>query len=376
MELPVENALQRAVAAHKEGKLQEAERLYRAILQSQPSHPDANHNLGLLAVSVNKAETALPFFRKAIEANPKIEQFWLSYIETLIKVRQIENAKQAIQQGRHQGLNEEILKPLEAQLPPTTQERTGNSPGPSQQQISNLFDHFQKGRFSESEMLAISITKEFPQHQVGWKALGAIYGQAGKISESLVPNQKSAQIAPHDAQAHYNLGNTFKKLDRLAEAEASYREAIALKPDFAVAYYNLGNTYRELGKFTEAAANYNQTIALKPDHAQAHSNLGATLHELGRLDEALASYNQAIALKPDYAEAHSDLGNTLKELGRLDEAEEKFKNAIELNAELRTAKAGLGKVLMLKGQHKEGLDFIRQGEGAMSLTSEGWSLIA
>ena len=35
--------------AHKEGKLKEAERLYRAILQSQPLHPDANHNLGLIA---------------------------------------------------------------------------------------------------------------------------------------------------------------------------------------------------------------------------------------------------------------------------------------------------------------------------------------
>ena len=36
MELTIEQALQQGVAAHKEGKLEEAERLYRAILQSQP----------------------------------------------------------------------------------------------------------------------------------------------------------------------------------------------------------------------------------------------------------------------------------------------------------------------------------------------------
>ena len=53
MKLTIEQALQQGVAAHKEGKLQDAERLYRAILQSQPKHPDANHNLGVLAVSVN-----------------------------------------------------------------------------------------------------------------------------------------------------------------------------------------------------------------------------------------------------------------------------------------------------------------------------------
>ena len=56
MELTIEQALQQGVIAHKEGKFQDAERLYRAILQSQPGHPDANHNLGLLAVSFNKAE--------------------------------------------------------------------------------------------------------------------------------------------------------------------------------------------------------------------------------------------------------------------------------------------------------------------------------
>jgi predicted Zn-dependent protease len=88
MELTVDQALQQGVAAHKEGKLEEAESLYRAILQSQPLHPDANHNLGVLAVSVNKAEAALPLFKTALEANPKIEQFWLSYVEALIKEKQ------------------------------------------------------------------------------------------------------------------------------------------------------------------------------------------------------------------------------------------------------------------------------------------------
>ncbi|MCH2550418.1 MAG: tetratricopeptide repeat protein, partial [Alphaproteobacteria bacterium] len=100
MELTIEQALRQGIAAHKEGKIQEAERLYRAILQSQPTHPDANHNLGVLAVSVNKAEAALPFFKTALEANPKIEQFWLSYIDALIKEKQFDNAKEVLEQGK------------------------------------------------------------------------------------------------------------------------------------------------------------------------------------------------------------------------------------------------------------------------------------
>ena len=52
MELTLDQALQKAVEAHKSGKLEEAERLYTAILKAQPKHPDANHNMGVLAVGL------------------------------------------------------------------------------------------------------------------------------------------------------------------------------------------------------------------------------------------------------------------------------------------------------------------------------------
>jgi len=121
MELTLDQALQQGIAAHREGKLQDAERLYRAILQSKPLHPDANHNLGVLAVSFNKVDAALPLFKTALEANPKIEQFWLSYIDALIKEKQFDNAKQVIEQAKKQGVNADRLNSLEAQLLPKTQ---------------------------------------------------------------------------------------------------------------------------------------------------------------------------------------------------------------------------------------------------------------
>ena len=119
MELTIEQALQQGVVAHKAGNLQEAERLYRAILQSQPAHPDANYNLGLIAVSVNKAEAALPLFKTALEANPKIEQFWLSYIDALIKEKQFDNAKQVLEQAKKQGVARDKADAIEAQITTT-----------------------------------------------------------------------------------------------------------------------------------------------------------------------------------------------------------------------------------------------------------------
>ncbi|MFL2583428.1 MAG: tetratricopeptide repeat protein [Gammaproteobacteria bacterium] len=360
MKLTTKQALEQGIAAHKEGRLQEAERLYKAILQSQPKHPDANHNLGVLAVSVNKADAALPLFKTALEANPKIEQFWLSYIDALIKEKQFENAKQVFEQARTQGVAEEKLNSLEAQLSPKTQIENVNSASPSQQQLNSLLGHYQNGRFDDAENLAISITQEFPKHQFAWKVLGVVLGATGRLSKAVKANRTSVALSPQDAEAHSNLGVTLQEQGRFDEAEASCRQAIALKPDYAEARSNLGNTLKEVGRLDEAEASFNQAIALKPDYAEAHSNLGNTLKELGRLDEALASFNQAIALKPDYAEAHSNLGVTLQEQGRFDEALASFNQAIALKPDYAEAHSNLGNTLKEVGRLDEALASFNQ----------------
>ena len=388
MELPIEQALQQGVAAHKEGKVQDAEKLYRAILQSQPLHPDANHNLGVLAVSVNKADLALPLFKTALEANPKIEQFWLSYIDALIKEKQFENAKQVFEQAKTQGMAGDKLNVLETQLTPTAQvnepklavqnknlsfsqkrkkpskkknikkeakKQNLKANNPSQQQLNSLLEHYQNGRFSDAEKLAMHITQAFPKHQFAWKVLGAVLGATGRKSEAENANQTSVALSPQDPEAHYNLGNTFKELGRLDEALASYTQAIALKPDFAEAHYNLGNTLKELGRLDEAVARHSQAIALKPDYTEAHSDLGITLNELGRLGEAEASLRQAIELEPDYAEAHSNLGITLQELGRLDEALASYAQATVLKPDFAGAHYNLSNTLKELGRLDEAL---------------------
>ena len=327
MELTIEQALQKGLTAHQGGDLQEAERVYRAILQTQPAHPDANHNLGIIAVSVNQAEAALPLFKTALEANPKIEQFWLSYLDALIKVQQFEQAKQALLDANKAGVVTETLDRIGEQLMPS-----GDGKTPSQAQLSSLSECYKSGQYDIAEQFALLLTQEFPSHQFGWKILGALYGQTGRNSEAVNANQTAVELSPQDAEAHNNLGINLKELGRLDEAEASYRQAIELRADFSEAHYNLGNTLKELGRLGDAEASLKQSITLKSDYAEAHNNLGITLKELGQLDEAEASLKQSITLKPDYAEAYNNLGITLQELGRLEEAGASHMQAIALKS--------------------------------------------
>ena len=100
MELTLEEALQKGIEAHKAGKAQEADQYYTAILKANPKHPDANHNMGVLAVGLGKVEAALPFFKTALEANSNIAQYWLSYINALIKLDRIADAKDVFEQAK------------------------------------------------------------------------------------------------------------------------------------------------------------------------------------------------------------------------------------------------------------------------------------
>jgi len=122
MELTIDQALQQGVEAHKAGQVQEADRLYTAILKAQPKHPDANHNMGVLAVGVGKVHEALPFFKTALEANPAKAQFWLSYIDALIKLGKLADAKAVLDQAKSKGAKGDSFDKLEQRLNEATEE--------------------------------------------------------------------------------------------------------------------------------------------------------------------------------------------------------------------------------------------------------------
>ena len=201
---------------------------------------------------------------------------------------------------------------------------------PSKEQQLILLKHYQSGNLNETIKLALSLTKNFPNHSFAWKALALSYEKTGKILKSLDANQKAKEINPLDAEIHNNLGNVLRKLEKFDEAQNSYRQAILLKQNYTEVYYNLGNLLKELSRFDEAEKNYNQAIKFRPNFAEAFNNLGILLKELSRFDESIVKFKESLKINPELATAkaevffleasigdHSNFKNLDKESSRL-----------------------------------------------------------
>ena len=160
MELTLDQALQKGVEAHKAGKAQEADRYYTAILKANPKHPDANHNMGVLAVGIGKVEEAIPFFKKALEVNSSISQFWLSYIDALIKLDRIEDAKVALDQARNKGARGEGFDQIEQKLGSSTSTNS-NVQDPPQEQLNLLMELYKQNRLKQVLKEAQTLTKRY-----------------------------------------------------------------------------------------------------------------------------------------------------------------------------------------------------------------------
>jgi Tfp pilus assembly protein PilF len=65
-----EKRLQRALALHQQGKLAEAEQLYRDILARSPQHFEALHHLGVLKCQQSSNEEGTRLISAALQINP------------------------------------------------------------------------------------------------------------------------------------------------------------------------------------------------------------------------------------------------------------------------------------------------------------------
>ncbi|SVC11253.1 uncharacterized protein METZ01_LOCUS264107, partial [marine metagenome] len=383
MELTIEEALQQGVAAHKEGKLQEAERLYRVILQSQPAHPDANHNLGVIAVSVNKADAALPLFKTALEANPKMEQFWLSYIDALIKTEKVDDARRVLADARQAGFTAAKLQifeeQLEFELSPSSQipqQEISNPLHSHQGELSAAIELREIGRYKEAQewlsnviehdsrntealsllsqvllldkkeveaeralTAAASINSELPSV---YRNQARLLLKQSKTAEALEKAQLGCRQSPEDSESLLVLAACLGANQRDLEALPIIEKILKAESNYAEAYANRALIKLRAKDTVGAIEDAKMTVSLKPHLTQMWFLLSSLHYQDSNLSDAIEALRSAHKNEPKNTAFMIQLGEFLRQDNKASEAINILEQATELAPKDATAWTNLG----------------------------------
>jgi predicted O-linked N-acetylglucosamine transferase (SPINDLY family) len=293
-ELTLAQALETAVAHHQAGRLAEAERIYRQILDLVPDHADALHLLGLVAVQVGHTAAAIDLIGRALAVEPEAGVYHSSLGEAYRRAGQPEQAIACFHR-------------------------------------------------------AIAIQ---PDHAEAHNNLGNTLWGLDRLDEAIAACRRAIELKPDLAEAHNNLGNALQDAGRLDEAIDALDRAIALRPGYAAAHSNRGSLLSDLGRLDEAIDAYHRALQLQPDLAEAYLNLGNARKDQRRLDEAIDAYRQAIALRPRFAAAYNNLGTASLAQGDHEEAIQAYSQL----RTLRPGDAAPHSNLLLCSQYRTGVN--------------------
>jgi protein O-GlcNAc transferase len=98
---------QQALALQEAGEIENAVNGYLKLLEIEPTHAGANHQLGFIEAHTVSLDAALARFEIAVTTKPQVEQYWVSYIDALVQYGAVDVAKKAIAHGQQFGLSVE-----------------------------------------------------------------------------------------------------------------------------------------------------------------------------------------------------------------------------------------------------------------------------
>ena len=352
-DISLEEELRLGIKAHKEGNVQDANRHYSLILEAEPNHPEANHNMGILAAGVGKIEQSPSFFKRAIESRPSMIQSWCGLVEVLVKLNKIQDASNVLKQAFSVGLKSDQLDQLDRKLNELTNDsqKLEASQEIPQDKLKELLSLYEKGQFKEAVKLADKFILEYPESINLYNICGTAHASLENFEKAIEKYKQALNIKPDFETAYNNIGLTLKKLGKDDEALSYFEKAIEINPKYAEAYNNLGSVQFSKCNFEDAISYFKLAIKNKTNFIFAHNNLGNAFQELSRMDEAKKHYKAALKLNPNSAETNFNLGVLYHLSGDNISAQKSYEKAIGLLPAHGSAHRGLSSILKYKKAH-------------------------
>lgn len=200
-----------AISRHKQGRHNEAESLYRELLESDPDDPVILYFLGMLYQQTGRPQQALPLIERVAKDKPDAP-------------------------GHHT-----VLAHVLAAL----------------------------GRIDDAQAACSRALDLKPNNPVALNLAGHLLHLRGEWRQAVEAYKRAIALQPRNVLAHHNLGITLHYLGRTDEAIQHYKQAINLEPANPQIHYNLGLTYRQVNNKRESKECFAEALRLNPEHLAA-----------------------------------------------------------------------------------------------------------
>lgn len=341
---------QQALRLHEQGRWDEAENIYRQILETAPENPDILNLLGLVAQAKGRHAQAVDLFYQAVKNAPNHAPFYFNLGLSLENDNKPVEALQAYQ---------DVLR-----LQPDFKEAYNNMGD-----IHNNLGHKDQAETMYRKALELDADYIMPQANLAYmnqdipalqKAaehypseavfpyyLSRLYQQQNNFEKALIYAEQADKLSPDCEELLEQLGAMLLAEGDVKRAQSVYEHILKINPRAPSALINLANFATNADDFATAEKYYKQALDIRPGDMDGHFNYANMLYRQNRLPEALEEYRAAVVISPERFEISNNLGLIQKDLGEYEEALGLFFNAFLKNPECEEISVNLAETLTL-----------------------------
>ena len=239
---PQRHNVEKATAALAADDRKASERIFRDILQADPSHVAALCGLAALSLAADVPHDAERLLRHALKQSEHNPLIWRGLSQVLMSL----------------------------------------------------------GRLEEADAAARRLTKIEPENPQSWITIGAVSTRLMRQEAALEAYEQAARLKPEEARLRLSIGHIHKTLGRRRESEAAYKAVLAMDPAHAEAYWSLADLKNYTFSDAEIAAMQGLLASNTRERshaAQLHFALGRALEQRQQFPDAFASYARGNALR-------------------------------------------------------------------------------
>lgn len=345
----------------------EADRLYRQILEKTPDDPDVLASFGLTQVGRKKYEEATKTFR-ALLALPDASEGLQVLAKTQLAFIDLQkgNLQAAVDASRplfvfHDKPNPQ---PINIALDALRKQKRYSDAVLLLQPLVDKYasDAFVNARYIE--MLARAGDKErarvaaTTQSKFGVRntiSAAEAYVQADQFDQAISVLKDALRTKPDDVELQFELAAALDRAGDKAAAEKTFLAILDKHPDNAGTMNYLGYMWAEQGVHLDQAAELlNKAVSMEPANGAYLDSLGWTYFRQGKLELAEKYLNDAARILPRDATVHEHLADVLAKRGDATRALSLYRVALTLDPESKDEAKLRSKIAELeKQQHSQ-----------------------